>query len=129
MRRNNKALYEKIMRNVSREVKRALNESMYDVLTPEEKTILKVFDRYNLDHIYIQYEHSKLNNRCRVSEIIKKGNTVEILDDLGEPINVKKLSDNAKDMLIWNLANSLEYEDIDTDENVKDVVLSIYNAK
>lgn len=31
MRKNNKVLYEKIMRNVSREVKRALNESMYSI--------------------------------------------------------------------------------------------------
>ena len=54
MKRNNKTLYEQIMKNVSREVKRVLNENQQN-LSPEEKTIehikqlFKYFKPYDYD--------------------------------------------------------------------------------
>lgn len=54
MKRSNKALYEQIMRSVSREVKRVLNENQQD-LSPEEqaiehiKQLFKVFKQDDID--------------------------------------------------------------------------------
>ena len=51
MRKNNKALYEQIMRNVSREVKRSLNEATYTF--ESDKSDLFIFR---------QYENEKIQN-------------------------------------------------------------------
>jgi len=43
MKRNNKALYEKIMHNVSKQVKKALNEEYCD-LYPEKSDLVNLLD-------------------------------------------------------------------------------------
>ena len=43
MKRNNKALYEQIMRNVSKQVKKALNEEYCD-LYPEKSDLVNLLD-------------------------------------------------------------------------------------
>ena len=44
MKRNNKALYESIMRNVSKEVKKALNEEIMDEISPFCKLTIVLSD-------------------------------------------------------------------------------------
>ena len=77
MRRNNKALYEKIMRNVSKEVKKVLNEdSMFErryrqmiQITCAAKAIRKIFKREGIDSLYIDKKNSLIDDYLYLSRV------------------------------------------------------------
>ena len=77
MKRNNKALYEKIMRNVSKEVKRALNEdSMFErryrqmiQINCAAKAIRKIFKREGIDSLYIDRKNSLIDDYLYLSRV------------------------------------------------------------
>ena len=82
MRRNNKALYEQIMRNVSREVKKALNESIGESnkVIPFDRLTKKDFD----GEAHNTYEEFWCDCKIDLCEVIKRHkddfNWIENLD-------------------------------------------------
>lgn len=109
MRKNNKALYEKIMQNVAKEVKRALNEDTEYVLkdNPEavERTIVRLFQNHNMDYVSVNPEIDDYYNDA-------------MLDDLGEEVSYFTVKyDNTLRVGIWNKEidiNKLSAQDLDT---------------
>lgn len=72
--RNKKALYESIMRSVSREIKRALNEGSdfeqrYYTYVCSVKAIREIFKREGIDNLYIDKENSRIDDYLYLSRI------------------------------------------------------------
>ena len=103
MMRNNKALYEKIMRNVARVVKHALNESIVNTveLDPQavEKTIIKLFYISGITGTFIEPDEKEYYNDAvlddfngEIDSIHMDDNKLEICCIDGSEVNVKELS-------------------------------------
>ena len=103
MMRNNKALYEKIMRNVARVVKHALNESIVNTveLDPQavEKTIIKLFYISGITGTFIEPDEKEYYNDAvlddfngEIDNIHIDDNKLEICCIDGSEVNVKELS-------------------------------------
>lgn len=74
MRRNNKALYEQIMRNVSKEIKKVLNEDSdfeqrYYTYVCSVKAIRQLFKREGIDSLYIDKENSRIDDYLYLSRV------------------------------------------------------------
>ena len=74
MRRNNKALYERIMRNVSREVKRALNEADQSKSKRVDFTdfIVQIFEIKNIERTTDRLLEAILARRAYIENMTKK---------------------------------------------------------
>ena len=85
MRENNKALYEKIMCNVARVVKHALNENLVNTveLDPQavEKTIIKLFYMSGITGSFIEPDEKEYYNDA-------------VLDDFNGEIDSIHIDDN-----------------------------------
>ena len=62
MKRNNKALYEQIMKNISREVKRSLNEARYNSSNYQENAIIKLMNFAHVNRINMDKDCVKLHS-------------------------------------------------------------------
>ena len=81
MRRNNKALYEQIMKNVAKEVKRVLNENTVLDYYPE---LNDIFDDYETDNIEItDYRITYMGTL--ITNIIRNPETGDISFWAGDP--------------------------------------------
>lgn len=78
MRRNNKALYEQIMKSVSREVKKTLNEygpfgqnNYFNLFRAASaaRAIRKIFKLEGIDNLYIDKKHSRIDDYIYLSRI------------------------------------------------------------
>ena len=108
---NNKALYEKIMRNVSKEVKRSLNESSVDVeydtvsnfadFLDQNLMVSSTYDREQLE-IFIKYlfQHSKdvENFVIKFNEYISNNPDLQDVIKYGDEDDIDILVNDALDM-------------------------------
>ena len=74
MRRNNKALYEQIMRNVSREVKRVLNEADQSKTKRVDFTdfIVQIFEIKNIEQTSNEHLEAIFARRAYIENMTKK---------------------------------------------------------
>lgn len=74
MRRNNKALYEQIMRNVSREVKRVLNEADQSKAKRVDFTdfIVQIFEIKNIEKTSNEHLEAIFGRRAYIENMTKK---------------------------------------------------------
>ena len=106
---NKKALYEKIMERVAREVKQALNEdintSLKDNAFAVQNTIVKLFQNHNIDYVSIDPEIDSYYNNA-------------MLDDLGKEVTYFSVDyNNTLRVGVWNKEvniNKLSAKDLDT---------------
>ena len=103
MRKNNKALYEKIMCNVARVVKHALNENLVNTveLDPQavEKTIIKLFYMSGITGSFIEPDEKEYYNDAVLDDFNGEIDSIHIDDNKlviqcidGSEINVNELS-------------------------------------
>ena len=115
MRKNNKALYERIMRNVSREVKRALNESI---------------NMDNLESIKQYVFELAIEN----TDFSRTGNCVIELDDPiyikrfnGTTIDFIEVNDDLKDIYVrYNNGNTYSIDEFSYEEQ-KEILDAVIN--
>jgi hypothetical protein len=85
MRRNNKALYEKIMRNVARVVKHALNERLVntDELDPQavEQTIIELFYMSGITGSFIEPDEKEYYNDAVLDDVNGEIDSIHIDDN------------------------------------------------
>jgi hypothetical protein len=85
MMENNKALYEKIMRNVARVVKHALNESIVNTveLNPQavEKAIIKLFYISGITGSFIEPDEKEYYNDAALDDFNEEIDSIHIDDN------------------------------------------------
>ena len=78
MRRNNKALYNRIMRNISREVKRSLNENM-DNVSNEESIENKKKILFDLLNKSVKINYKPLKAYVLQLKLTSNGNSMDVI--------------------------------------------------
>ena len=112
MKRNNKALYEQIMKNVSREVKRSLNEARYNSYS-QENAIIKLMNFAHVDRINMTKGTVQLHSYMPPSYVsITNGNLK--VGDLFHVYNNAKFNDEDWENLFFGVRDCL-YDEIFSD--------------
>ena len=108
MKRNNKALYEQIMRNVSREVKKALNESRYSN-NHQEAAIIKLMTLARVRQLRLTNKQVELHSYMPPESISIYNGQLEI-GGLFNKYNTSKLNNKDWDNLFYGVRDNLYIE-------------------
>ncbi len=108
MKRNNKALYEQIMRNVSREIKRSLNEARYNSYS-QENAIIKLMNFARVDTLRLLNSKIDLHNYMS-PESVKLRNGELIVGGLFDKYNTTKFNDEDWNNLFFGIRDNLYSE-------------------
>lgn len=137
MMENNKALYEKIMRNVARVVKHALNESIVNTveLDPQavEKTIIKLFYMSGMTGSFIEPDEKEYYNDAVLDDFNGEIDSIHIDDNKliiqcigGSEINVKELSQHDLKTLYY-IARDIVADNFNDLDELNNKMEELYN--